>query len=85
MTFPILLEPHRGQVAAWLVGEEGTRMVRPTRDEALAAMTAELQHRGRRGEFVSLEISRGGRGGQIRRRSCARRDLLGNLSRPRPR
>jgi hypothetical protein len=60
MTFSILVEPYQGQFAARLVGEEATRMVRPTRDEAVAAMTAELQQRVRRGELVSVEIPRGG-------------------------
>ena len=60
MTFAILVEPYHGQFAAKLVGEEATRMVRPTREEALAAMTAELQHRVQRGELLSVEIPRGG-------------------------
>jgi hypothetical protein len=60
MTFAILVERCNGQFAAKLVGEEATRTVRPTRDEALAAMTAELQQRVRRGELLSVEIPRGG-------------------------
>jgi hypothetical protein len=60
MTFAILVEPYHGQFAAKLVGEEATRMVRPTREEAVAAMTAELQHRVQRGELLSVEIPRGG-------------------------
>ena len=60
MTFPIWVEPYHGQFAARLVGEEATRTIRPTRDEALAAMTAELQQRVRRGELLSVEIPRGG-------------------------
>jgi hypothetical protein len=60
MTFPILVESYHGQFAAKLVGEEGTRVVRSTRDEALAAMTAEIQQRVERGELVSVEIPRRG-------------------------
>ena len=60
MTFSILVEPYHGQFAAKLLGEEATRMVRPTRDEALAAMTAELEQRIGRGELVSIDIPRGG-------------------------
>jgi hypothetical protein len=60
MTFPILVEPYHGQFAAKLVGEEGTRVVRSTRDEALAAMATEIQQRVQRGELVSVEIPRRG-------------------------
>jgi len=60
MTFPILIESYHGQFVAKLVGEETTRVMGATRDEALAAMTAEIQQRVQRGELVSVEIPRGG-------------------------
>ena len=60
MTFSILVEPYHGQFVAKLVGEEATRVVRATRDEALAAMTAEIQQRVQRGELISVEIPRCG-------------------------
>jgi hypothetical protein len=60
MTFSILVEPYHGGFAARLVGEESTRLVRPTRDEALAARTVELQQRVGRGELLSVEIARSG-------------------------
>jgi hypothetical protein len=60
MTFPVLVEPFNGQFVAKLVGEQELRVVRRTRDEALAAMTTELQQRVERGELVSVEIVRRG-------------------------
>jgi hypothetical protein len=60
MTFPVRIEPYHGQFAARLLGEATTRVVRPTRDEALSAMTAEIQQRVQRGELLSVEVPRGG-------------------------
>ncbi len=60
MTFAIVVEPYHGQFVAKLAGEDDTRTIRPTRDAALAAMTAELQQRVSRGELVAIEIARGG-------------------------
>ncbi len=56
MTFPILVEPIDGQFVAKLVGEQELKVVGGTREEALAAMTSELQQRVERGELVSVEI-----------------------------
>lgn len=57
MTFSILVQPENGQFAAQLVGEGGLRIVRPTRDEALSAIQAELQRRVECGELVSVSVA----------------------------
>jgi len=57
MTFPVLIERSNGQFAAALVGAPTIRAVGPTRDEALAALQAELAQRLARGELVSLELA----------------------------
>lgn len=56
MTVPVLVECCDGQFAASLVGQPNVRVVRPTREEALAALAAELQNRVGRGELVMLEV-----------------------------
>jgi hypothetical protein len=56
MTFPIIVEACDGQVAASLVGAPDVRAVEPTRDQAIAALKAELQRRVERGELLSLDI-----------------------------
>lgn len=43
MMFSVLVERYHGPFVARLVGKEFTRMVRPTPDEALAAMALERQ------------------------------------------
>ena len=60
MTFPILVEPHNGQFSAQLVGEQGIRIVRPTREDAIFAIGAELQQRVSRGELISVEVAQTG-------------------------
>lgn len=60
MTFPILVEPDNGQFAAQLVGEQNIRFIRPTREEAVAAIQAELRQRVQRGELVSVEVVKQG-------------------------
>ena len=60
MTFPIFVEPCNGQFAARLAGEETLRVVRPTRDEAVAAMESELQQRVSRGELLTVELPKRG-------------------------
>jgi len=63
MTFTIVVKRLNGQFAAQLVGEADSEVVRPTRDEALAAMTAELQDRVECGELVSVDLPRRGAAG----------------------
>ena len=57
MTFSILIQPDNGQFAAQLVGDHDLRIVRPTRDEALNAIEAELRLRVERGELVSVNVA----------------------------
>jgi len=56
MTFPVLVEPRGGQFVASLVGAPNLCVVEPTRDQALAALKAEIQQRITHGELVSLEV-----------------------------
>lgn len=60
MTFPVLVEPCDGQFAATLVGAPLIRAVGRTRDDALAALQADLVQRLARGELTSLEIASAG-------------------------
>jgi hypothetical protein len=60
MTFPVVIEPCDGQFSAALVGAPMIRAIGPTRDEALAALQADLAQRLARGELVSLEIAPAG-------------------------
>ncbi len=60
MTFQIVVEPNDGQFSAHLLGEKAICVVRPTRNEAVAAMTLELKQRVARGEIVSVEIPKYG-------------------------
>ena len=57
MTFPVLVELSEGQYAATLVGAPQVRVVGSTRDEAIAALRAEIAERVQRGELLSLEIN----------------------------
>lgn len=60
MTFQIIVEQDNGQFAARLLGNDGICVVRPTRDEAVDAMTREIEQRVERGEIVSIEVPRKG-------------------------
>jgi hypothetical protein len=60
VTFPILVEPHNGQFSAQLVGEQSIRFIRPTREDAISAIEAELQQRVLRGELISVEVAKTG-------------------------
>ena len=56
MNFPICVEAVNGQFAASLVGAPEVRFVGPNRDQAIAGLKAEIQHRVAVGELLSLEI-----------------------------
>lgn len=56
MTFQILVEPNDGQFSARLLGDDTICVVRPTRHEAVDAVTHELKQKIARGEIVSVEI-----------------------------
>ena len=56
LTFPVLVELLEGQYAATLVGAPHVRVVGSTRDEAIAALRAEIAERVQRGELLTLEI-----------------------------
>lgn len=56
MTFPVLVQPIQEQFEASLVGAPQVRVVRPTREEAIAALGAEIAQRVGRGELLSLPI-----------------------------
>ena len=56
MTFPVLVELSEGRFAATLVGAPQVRVVGSTREEAIAALRAEIAQRVQRGELLTLEI-----------------------------
>jgi hypothetical protein len=56
MTFPIVVEPCDGQIAASLVGDPKLRVLGQTRAQALDALKTEIEHRVASGELLSLEI-----------------------------
>jgi hypothetical protein len=57
MTVSILIQPSDGQYTASLIGSPELRCIRPSRDEALAALRSELAQKVRAGELVDLDIS----------------------------
>ena len=57
MTVSILIQPSNGQYAASLIGSPDLRCIRPSRDEALAALRSELAQKVKAGELVDLDIS----------------------------
>lgn len=56
MTFPIVVKMHDDQFSASLVGAPDVRVVELTRDQAIAALKANLQQRVEHGELLSLDI-----------------------------
>jgi len=56
MTFPVLVESTGGQFSASLVGSSDLRCVRPSREEALAALQSELALKIKAGELVNLDL-----------------------------
>lgn len=56
MTVPVLVQQTNGQFSASLVGSPELRCVRPSRDEALAALQSELARKIADDELVNLEI-----------------------------
>jgi len=56
MTVPILIQYSAGQFTASLLGSPEFRCVRPSKDEAVAALQQELAHKVTQGEIVNLEI-----------------------------
>ena len=56
MTFPIVVEACGGQFAASLVGVPNTRVVSPTRSQAIDALKAVIEQRIATGELLSLEV-----------------------------
>lgn len=56
MTFRVLVEPYNGQYAAVLVGAPTSTAIGATRDEALAALQADLTQRLTHGELVALDL-----------------------------
>jgi len=59
MTIPVLIQSTNGQFSASLVGSPELNCVRPSRDEALAALRQELSQKMMAGELVNLELVSG--------------------------
>ena len=60
MTFSVSVESWEGRFAATLVGAPQMRVVGNTRQEALAALRAEISQLVERGELFALEIENAG-------------------------
>jgi hypothetical protein len=56
MTFAVLIETTNGQFSASLAGSLELRCVRPSKDEAVAALQEELTEKIKAGELVNLEL-----------------------------
>jgi hypothetical protein len=56
MTLPVLITPCEGQFAAALAGMPEVRGVGASRDDAVAALRADVLERSEKGELVWLEI-----------------------------
>jgi hypothetical protein len=57
MTVPVLIEPTNGQFSATLAGAPQLRCIRPSRDEAVAALQSELAQKIQAGELVNLDVA----------------------------
>jgi hypothetical protein len=56
MSFPILVEAQNGHFTAFLVGAPDLSVVKATREQAIAALRVEIQHRIHQDELLSLEV-----------------------------
>jgi hypothetical protein len=56
MTVPVLIQSTAGQFSASLVGSPGLCCIRPSRDEALAALQIELAEKMKSGELVNMDL-----------------------------
>jgi hypothetical protein len=60
MTLPVLIQPLDGQFSASVAGSPNLRCVRPSKDEAIAALQEELAERVASGELVHLQLATAG-------------------------
>ena len=56
MTLPVVVEQTNGRFTATLAAGAGVSASAPTREEALAALQAEISRKRRSGELVLLEV-----------------------------
>jgi hypothetical protein len=56
MTVSVLIQPTGGQYSASLIGLPDLRCIRPSRDEAIAALQSELAQKVKAGELVNMDI-----------------------------
>jgi hypothetical protein len=59
MTIPVLIQSTNGQFSASLVGSPELNCIRPSKDEALAALQQQLSQKVMAGELVNLDLSTG--------------------------
>ena len=56
MTVPILIQYAAGQFTASLLGSPEVRCIRPSKDEAVAALQQELAQKVSSGELINLDV-----------------------------
>ncbi|MBS0261364.1 MAG: hypothetical protein JSS02_05355 [Planctomycetes bacterium] len=60
MTVTVVVRPSGGQYSASVVGMSTLEAVRPTRDEAIAALESQLAVKVEAGELIDIEIGKRG-------------------------